>query len=44
VYNKQTSPLISYYRAQEDNGINYLCIDGQGDVAQVQADIVDGLA
>ena len=44
VYNKQTLPLISYYRAQEDNGINYLCIDGQGDVAQVQADIVDGLA
>ena len=43
VYNEQTAPLIDYYN-QQANGLKYLCIDGQGDVAAIQNAIADGLA
>ena len=44
VYNEQTAPLIDYYSNQQANGLKYLCIDGQGDVAAIQNAIADGLA
>ncbi len=43
VYNEQTAPLVEYYSAQERNGLKYARINGEGDVATIQADIADAL-
>ena len=42
VYNEQTAPLIAHYSAQQ--GLKYVAIDGQGEVASIQAAIADALA
>ena len=43
VYNDQTAPLIAYYQAKTDSGLRYIEINGQGEVAAIQAEILAGL-
>lgn len=44
VYNKQTAPLIEYYRAKTADGMRYVEVDGRGAVADIQRNIAEGLA
>lgn len=41
VYYQQTQPLIEYYKAKD---LSYIEVDGQGEVASIQADISKALA
>jgi len=46
VYKAQTEPLVEFYHAMEDQGLRYISVDGQGEVASIQAAIaaaLDGL-
>lgn len=43
VYNDQTAPLIDFYKAKDGQGLSYLSINGEGDVAAIQQDILKGL-
>lgn len=44
VYNEQTAPLIEFYHAMEPGGLHYVCVDGQGEVASIQAAIAQALS
>lgn len=43
VYNEQTAPLVKFYHGLESAGLRYISVDGQGDVADIQAAISAGL-
>ena len=43
VYNEQTAPLIEFYHGQEVSGLRYICVDGKGQVEDIQNAIATGL-
>jgi adenylate kinase len=44
VYNEQTAPLIEFYSALQDQGLNYIRVDGNGAVEDIQLAIEAGLS
>ncbi len=43
VYKEQTEPLVEFYHAMEAQGLRYISVDGQGEVALIQASIAAAL-
>jgi adenylate kinase len=43
VYKEQTEPLVEFYHAMESQGLRYIAVDGQGEVASIQAAIAAAL-
>ena len=43
VYKEQTEPLVAFYHAMESQGLRYISVDGQGEVASIQAAIAAAL-
>ncbi len=43
VYKEQTEPLVEFYHAMESQGLRYISVDGQGEVASIQAAIAAAL-
>ena len=43
VYKEQTEPLVEFYHAMEAQGLRYISVDGQGEVALIQAAIAAAL-
>ena len=44
VYRKQTQPLIGYYSAQsESDKVNYVTVNGLGNVSEIQNEIINAL-
>ena len=43
IYHDQTEPLIAFYTAEVDNGLNYVKVDGVGSVDSIRDQIFSGL-
>lgn len=43
VYKEQTEPLVEFYHAMEAKGLRYISVDGEGEVALIQAAIAAAL-
>ncbi|XOV82081.1 MAG: adenylate kinase [bacterium] len=43
VYKEQTEPLVAFYHAMQAQGLKYIAVDGQGEVAMIQSAITTAL-